>query len=276
MLRKRFKLVLSGSGTKYPVFVGALKRLCEHIEQLRKQGIDAGIDEVCGTSGGAVIAAGLATHYNEKDLKVTMKALEELVLNTLPGPLLDLNFFPFGLNGAFKGNKILKKFREVLPDVFTKTKIPVRIVTFNNNLGEHKIWETSDKVELPLVVRASMSLPFIFDPVFIRGDVHTDGGVTANFPLDIYGVGDDVIGFRIGSGKLERRKIENKIDIITSHVNGMIECSTREHVEDAIHAKVCYLKTSHGGLDLNMDREDVKQQMVDGYKTFDSWLTRGN
>ena len=67
MTRKKVKLVLSGSGTRYPCFIGTIQRLLE-------EGYE--IEEVCGTSGGAIIAAGFASWYDPEKPEEIVKVIQ--------------------------------------------------------------------------------------------------------------------------------------------------------------------------------------------------------
>lgn len=278
---KTYKLVLSGSGTRYPCFIGAVKRLLE-------EGIE--IDEVCGTSGGGIIAAGLGWKYDKNNPLSTIQFLEELALNVLPGQLLDPHWLNFAFtvrlgnlfkpgrkvicrntNGVFKGKKILKELRKNLPKGL-KLNIPVRITTFNTNYKKANIWTPEDGVELALLVRATMSLPFIFDPVLINGDLHTDGGATANFPLDVFGEDVDVIGLAFEAGE-GRSDVDDKIALAGAHIDGMMMATMKEDIRDAgPRARVCRIRTSHAGLNLNMSRRQVEDQIREGYESVSKWL----
>ena len=262
----KIKLVLSGSGTRYPVFAGAIKRLL-------LEGYE--IEEVCGTSGGAIVAAALGTKYSSYSLN-TIIDLTDMMLKSIPGKLLDPRWLPYGTKGLFKGNKFLKEFEKRFVSSFKETKIPINIVTYNLDKGKHKVWSSRDAgANLPLCVRASMSLPFIFDPVVIDGDMHIDGGIAANFPLDIFGAGKDVIGLRFQSStQASEKKIKTKIDLIGATIDGMMNSTMNEHIEDAVYARICPLQTKHAGLNLLMTREDMFEQMREGYRSADRWIKK--
>lgn len=268
MTNKKIKLVLSGSGTRYPCFVGAIQRLLE-------EGYI--IEEICGTSGGSIIAAGFASRYNKEKPMEVIKYLEEMCHRTLPGPLLDINFFPFFRKGFYKGKKILKTLRKEYPKSFKELNIPLRVITFNNNLARKKIWTADDEQEVALTVRASMSLPGIFDLVKIEEDWHSDGGIVANFELDAFGTEEkNVFGITFaGIKKAQRREIFWKKDMIQSHIDGAIEEAMLEDIEDMdINIPVCYIKTDHGGLNLKMTVNDVIEQIYDGYYSMDERLNK--
>jgi NTE family protein len=263
---KKVKLVLSGSGTRYPVFAGAIKRiLLEGYE----------IEEVCGTSGGAIVAAALGTKYGNNSLN-TIIDLTDMMLKSIPSRLLDPRWFPYGTKGLFKGNKFLKEFEKRFVSSFEETRIPVNIVTYNLDKGMHKVWNAKDAgANLPLCVRASMSLPFIFDPVIIDGDSHIDGGIAANFPLDIFGSGENVIGLRFqNTNPPSKKTIKTKIDLIGATIDGMMNSTMNEHIEDAVYARICPLQTKHAGLNLLMTKEDMFEQMREGFRSADNWIKK--
>lgn len=270
---KKIKLVLSGSGTKYPVFVGAVHALVERGYQFT---------EVCGTSGGSIIAACIASGMKIAEMSALVKRVN-------PAELLDLNWLPFGpTEGLIKGRKFLRQLRIELPETFeeahAKSGIHLNVVTFNVARGTHVIWGSrfTGKADLPLCLRASMSIPFVFDAVQLpfasdgvtkAKETHVDGGVGANFPLDLFGLGEDVIGLRFRPQN-KPRNINSKLDYAMALVDGMIESSTREHTEDAVHARQIYLDTTGGGLDFNLTPAKIEQLIEDGYKSARSALEK--
>ena len=267
MQKKKIKLVLSGSGTRYPCFIGAIERLLE-------EGYE--ITEVCGTSGGAMVAAGFASQYVPEKPKNAIDWMTDMSLEFLPGPLMDVNFLPFYRKGLVAGDRILQKLREHLPKSFQDTKIPVRVVTFNNNYIRHKIWSREDDAELPLCVRASMGLPVIFDLVEINGDWHSDGGIVGNFELDVFGTDPgEVFGIAFSNlNNVARREIKTKKDLVMAHIDGAITASMLEDIEDVNGAKICYIDTVHQGLNLKMTKQDVLDQIVEGYESMDKRLKK--
>ena len=303
-MSKSYKLVLSGSGTRYPCFIGAVKRLLE-------EGLE--IEEVCGTSGGGIIAAGLGWKYDKENPLDSIKFLEDMALSLLPSDLLDPHWFDFALsfrwknlfhgynfsplnlfrknkdvltldpkkmvltrntNGMFKGNKILKVLEKSLPEDL-ELKIPVVITTFNNNWRVVDFWkrEKGNTGDLAKLVRATLSLPIIFDPVMIEGDLHSDGGNIANFPLDVFGRDAKVIGLTFEGMNPTRVVIDDKFDIAGANLDGMMNASMEEDIHDAgPNAHVCQIRTRHTGLNLMMTPADVAEQILDGYDSVSRWL----
>lgn len=254
---KRVKLVLRGGGTRYPVYAGAFKVLSES---------DFLVEEVLGTSAGAIAAGILASGR-------TPEHVHDLMRKALPSKLLDARWFPppvwpfvDGTKGVYKGNTLLDFARENLPSDYDHTALPVHISTHNWTRGENRVWTKGD---LPLHVRASMSLP-IFDMVTIAGDLYEDGGVSGNFLLDYdsWRIRSQapVIGLSLLSpdDTRPRSKPKNKAERLSGSISDLIEANDREHIEDAKHARVVYLRTEHRGLELGMTEEDVDDMVEEG------------
>src|SRR3990167_5565474 len=148
--------------------MGAVIRLLEF-------GIE--IEEVVGTSGGAICASALATFGHDKE------KLKKLVLEVLPSKILKKNLIPIGGTKSIYGNEqILRTFRTHFIEQFKEAKIPTHIVTHNWTRKKPVIWNKPNE-DLPLAANASMCLP-IFDMVEINKDLYEDGGIDANFAID--------------------------------------------------------------------------------------------
>jgi len=266
---KKIKLVLSGSGTRYPVHLGGILRLVE-------EGYE--ITEVCGTSGGAFVAAIIASGYKIND------DLIQLAKDTLPAKnnLIDYSFFSLFLKwGIIKGNKIEKFFAKHIVSTFKETSIPLHVVTTNLNRKAGRIFSTVVDPEMSVVkaVRASMSIPGVFAPVRIDSELYVDGGVTGNFMLDIFGTGEDVVGLYFGPTsqlqdwtEQEKVPINNVKDFISANVAAMMSATTKEHLDDAIYARAIPLFSTHHGLNLYMNDKDVDEMVKEGYMSVDKWL----
>jgi NTE family protein len=238
------------------------------------------IVELCGTSGGALVAAAFASGMSEERMSRLMREVN-------PAALLDPNIVFPGLftwhrnsRGVFSGARILRALRENLPPSFSDCHLPLTVVTFNLELGRHELWssELTPDADLPLVVRASMSLPLIFDPVALpvpgqkKSYLHADGGIGANFPLNVFGDYEEVIGLRFApiTGP---RSIVNKLDMISACIDGLIESTTREHVEDAVHARQIYLRSTGGTLDFNLTQKKIQILEDEGVESVRRWMS---
>lgn len=271
-MNKNIKLVLSGSGILYPCFAGSLLRLAE-------EGYN--ITEVCGTSGGAIVAAAIASGYrlNEELIK--------LVKNTLPAKnnLIDYSVLSLVFNmGLIKGDRIEALFNNYFAKTFKESKIPLHIVTTNIERRAVRVFSTKEDPDtsIALAVRASMSIPGVFAPVKIQDELYVDGGVTGNFMLDLFGAGQDVIGLRFGPYSSAssnwkdspRIPIRNPADYIGANIESMLEASTREHMDDASFARTIFMRSKYGVLNFNINDKDVDIMKKEGYDCTDRWLKK--
>lgn len=268
-MNKKIKVVLSGSGTRYPVHVGGLIRLVE-------EGYE--IEEMCGTSGGAIVAAGIASgHSIGPQLVDIMKELLPSKQGLIDYSLLSL-FFRWGF---VKGDKITELFKQYSPRTFADTTIPLHVVTTNLDRRAPRIFSTKDTpgVCVATAVRASMSIPGVFTPVKIDNEYYVDGGLTGNFVLDIFGTGENVFGLRFGEKNrfanwkdAPRNPINGVADFIDANIESMINATMREHIDDAMFARTITLDTKHGGLNFKMTESDIEEMVHEGWASVDKWL----
>lgn len=270
---RKTKLVLSGSGTRFPVFVGALKRLQESGYEF---------EAVCGTSGGSLVAAGLASGYS-------IAEMESLCLDLLPNlpKLIDLSLVSFLWKwGLIRGDKIEREIARLVPGKIGDTPMDLRIVSVNYDKSSDEeayyvFSKENDKdIAISKAIRASIAVPLIFEPVEIRGDRYIDGAIGANFPLDVYGEdAEGVLGLYMDPGAPDRshnRKqgLGGLVQYIMDVVNIFIAAATQEHIEDADGAKVIFLNSRRKSLDFFLNSKDVGEMIEDGYNQVSSWLEK--
>lgn len=254
-MNKKIKLVLSGSGTLYPAHVGAVKAMVESGHQ---------IEEVCGVSGGAIVAAAIASGYKVDDLV-------KLVKQTLPAKndLIDISLWSLLTKwGLIKGEKIEKMFEKFLVKTFADVKVPLKIVVANVNTGapEFLSKETTPNLSIAKAVRASMAIPFVFCPVKLGQNTYVDGGWVSNFPIDVFGPGENVVGVRFDAAEKERKTISSIKDYIPALINTSIDANMSEDLEDARKACVIKVKTKHKNLNFGMTDKDVDEMVADGHR----------
>ena len=211
-------LVLSGGGVKGYAHLGVLR-------VLERENIK--IDYITGTSIGAFIGTMYSIGYSVDEIE---KLLDDLNIGNFLENVTDntnlsldkkeslkkysvhlsfdneLNFsFPKGLKGTGEEYLILKKLlgKYEYMDNFDNFPIPLRIVATNLNTGETKAFSRGDVAK---VLIASMSIPSIFEPMKIDGEIYVDGLVTRNLPVEeAYEMGADiVIASDIGAPVIEK------------------------------------------------------------------------
>ncbi|NQT26560.1 patatin-like phospholipase family protein [candidate division KSB1 bacterium] len=167
-MKKKIGLALGGGGAR---------GLChiEFIKVLDELGLKASI--ISGTSIGSIIGAFYASGYSGQQME---DLIQEIGLREIT-KLVDPSFF--SIAGLVKGKGILEFLDENLPiHTFEKLKIPLKIIATD-------YWQQKEvilyKGDLIPAIRASISIPAIFEPVKIGGQVLIDGGVSNPVPYDV-------------------------------------------------------------------------------------------
>ena len=204
---KKFGLCLGGGGARGLCHIAFLKVL----DELQLQPC-----MVSGSSMGAIIGAFYCAGFSGKEIE---DLLHEIGLKEIQKML---DFALLSRSSLIKGKGVEKFLREKLPvKEFSELEIPLKIVATD-------FWRESmvvfDKGKLVPAIRASISIPALFDPVIINDAVLIDGGVFNNLPYDIlheeckYVVAIDVSGSRSIPEKLKK---PNWLDNIFSTLNIM-------------------------------------------------------
>jgi NTE family protein len=164
-MKKDVALVLSSGGARGLAHIGA-------IEELEAQGYR--ITSIAGCSMGALIggvyAAGKLAEFREWMKTVDRKKM------------LELTDFSLSLNHIAKGARILEAIMEFVPDMLIED-LPIPYCAVATDLkGGHEV--VFSKGSLFDAIRASISLPSFYEPVYRDGMILIDGGVTNPIPLN--------------------------------------------------------------------------------------------
>ena len=163
---KSVGLVLSGGGARAYAHIGVIKALREAA---------CPIDFVGGSSMGAIVAASLASGWDDAEIEFRMrKAFVE------SNPLSD---YRLPVVGLVKGHKVDARLKEHFGDsLIEDLHLPFFAVSTNLTQGSFQV-HTSGLLREAL--RASISLPGILPPVVSDRQVLVDGAVLNNFPVDV-------------------------------------------------------------------------------------------
>ncbi len=198
--RPRIGLVLSGGGARGAAHVGVLKVL----EQLRVP-----VDAIAGTSMGSIVGGLYACGWSPDELDELFTSLDwRVVLDDYP-PRSEVSFrrkrddagflipFRFGWDfenftlrlpsGLIEGHNVLTLLEAMTAHIhavedFDHLPIPFRCVAADLGDGSKRVFDSGS---LATAIRASMSLPAIFDPIAIGGRRYVDGGIVDNLPIDV-------------------------------------------------------------------------------------------
>lgn len=160
-------LVLSGGGARGFAHIGVARAL-------RQSGIP--IDLMGGTSMGAIVAASLASGWDDYEVVARNR---RCFVDT--NPLADVTLPVVSL---FKGAKVSTLLRREFGDTTMIEDLPYPFFCVTSNLTRGR-FDVRDRGLLARWLRASVAIPGIIRPVFHEGEVNVDGGVINNLPVDV-------------------------------------------------------------------------------------------
>ena len=213
----KIALVLGGGAARGFAHIGVIRVL----EQEKIP-----IDLIVGTSVGSLIGAIYAYDVNSFELEWSAFTLERD------------DIFDYGLMtvftglGAAKGEK-LEEFvttRVPIADI-EDLKIPFAAVATDLNRGVRVVL---DRGPLARAVRASCSIPVVFQPVEHQGGLLVDGGLLDNLPVSVARErGADIVIAVDISVNVENHDITNLIEVIVQSINIMAAENMRRRKQEA-------------------------------------------
>lgn len=175
-------VVLLGGGARGLAHIGFLESLKENKIK---------IDLICGTSMGGIVGGLYAYGYEPEKLKEMAINFEYKTLLNLPKILLNIktkNIFELLILTSY--SKIIKKEGEdIVENILKKLTNEINIENLKTKFfcvaldllsGKEVVF---DKGPLYKALRATMSYPFIFEPLYYDKMVLVDGGVVDNAPV---------------------------------------------------------------------------------------------
>jgi len=205
--RKKVAVVLSGGGAKGSAHIGALK-------VLEKANIP--IDIIVGTSMGSLMGGLYSIGYNSSMLDSLVRIQDWSFLlsdkidpteqDILQRDKNDTYMFSFALNdigrlsfassGFIKGKNLANLFARLTlgyHDSIDFNKLPIAFACVATDITNFReiVFHSGN---LATAMRASMSIPAVFSPVYMDSMVLVDGGLLNNFPVDVAkAMGADII-----------------------------------------------------------------------------------
>ena len=158
-------LALSGGAAQGLAHLGVLESLIE---------ANVPIDLIAGTSGGALYGAMFASG-------LSIEAAQARVIMQTKRNLMDKIDLTVPRYGIIRGRRIEKMIRDAIGDItFDQMKIPFCAVATDLENGEEVVLREGPVYR---AVRASISIPGIFEPVRLGGRVLVDGAVVTPLPV---------------------------------------------------------------------------------------------
>lgn len=308
-------LVFEGGGIKGVAYGGALN-------ELEQRGVLSSIERVAGTSAGGITATLLAVGYSPKeasDILIDTK-FNDFADDSF-GIVRDIKRFisDFGWHkgdffrkwiGNLIRNKTRKKsltFRE-LKKLGNKLDLYLVATNLSDQVSEILSYEYTPDMEIRDAARMSMSLPLYFRCVRYGKDrdVMVDGGITWNYPLNIfdnitylnnsvngesvsYNNGDgytfnhETLGFRldslkeIGQNKFDWSNVPKDIDNILDYTKALIgfiqTMSNKKHLHKNDWNRTIFIDTLDvSATDFDLSRPKIDELIENGKKSVKNYF----
>jgi NTE family protein len=241
-------LALSGGGTRGFAHIGV-------IEVLEEQGVP--VVGIVGTSIGSLIGALNASGYNAKALRQVITTLDlPALLSENTGPMFvftgddrqakmntisALTYKKTGKRGGplgiLTGDKLFQYYTQLMKHVevtdFSELPIPYAAIAADIRTGEKVVLRSGS---LPSAMRASMSIPALFEPWEIDGRLLVDGGLTSNLPIDTAKdlfPGFPIIGVDVSDIPSVGRPLDTFIDVIDQSLTIVMRQRTEQELQHA-------------------------------------------
>ena len=164
-MKKNVALVLSSGGARGFAHIGAIK-------VLEQNGFR--ITSIAGTSMGALVGGIYATGQ--------LQAFEEWISSLDLWEVLRLTDFSISKKGFVKGKKVIEKIKEIVPERnIEDLPVPFCAVATEIMSGTETIFTKGNLYE---AIRASISIPTVFQPLKIGNGFFVDGGLLNPIPVN--------------------------------------------------------------------------------------------
>jgi len=194
--RPKIGIALSGGSTHGAAHIGVLR-------VLEREGIRP--DFITGTSAGALVGCAYAAGISLNDISVIFKSMSwpQLLRPTIMHAL-----------SLFDTSPMEKFLRENIGDgEFSDLDIPFAAIACDIITAEKVVL---NKGYLAQAVRASASIPGLFNPVEVDGRLLVDGGIVDNLPVgEVRRMGADyVIAVDLSKREGPNKRPENPVEVI--------------------------------------------------------------
>lgn len=211
-------IVLSGGGLRGYCYLSLLKLIEENPDIFQ-------IQKIAATSVGAIFAGLIVCGVSYEDLynKLSTKDIGDFQHIKLDNILKFLE--RFGVDDGhffleFVAYFIMKRFKRseiTLSEVYNETNIQLQLTGTCLNLRQPTYFSHINYPDMPLLlaIRISISIPFYFIPIYYQNKLYVDGGVTDNFPVQLF---DDEMDSTLGVYLIDNREVKQEINTFEDYV----------------------------------------------------------
>jgi NTE family protein len=268
-------LIISGGSMRGFTFLGVIKYL-EEIDILQN------IETFTGTSIGACLSLCLSLKFTSKELidiftNLDIENQRDITIDNV------LKFFEnYGLDD---GEKIVTIFKIIIDKKIkllkSETEITDENITFQNlfNITKNKLTivgcclnnmetifynhELTPDMKVLDALRITFSIPFIFKPVLIDGKYYVDGGITNNYPIELFD-SKESIGIVSVNKNMYDLKIENIEHFLTSILWSSFYYELKKKIE--MYKEITInIECEINSFDFALDKKKKKKLIEFGY-----------
>ncbi|WP_434641964.1 patatin-like phospholipase family protein [Thermoanaerobacterium thermosaccharolyticum] len=208
-MRPKVGLILGGGAARGYAHLGVLKKLEEK---------NIPIDFIIGTSIGALIGA---IYASGNDLEKIIKDVRDINFLKLI-KMLDLNI---PQRGFIKGDKIEKFLSSYMKKDFDELKIPLYAIATDIKQGREIIFSKGSVIK---AVRASISIPVVFEPVEFQNTKLVDGSIINFDAIDLaLKLGADIIIISDVSSNIDIRIFNMSFYNFVNNIKRILQSNNR-------------------------------------------------
>ncbi|HEV7551117.1 MAG TPA: patatin-like phospholipase family protein, partial [Candidatus Angelobacter sp.] len=245
--RPKVGLVLEGGGALGLAHIGVIQWLEEH---------RVPVDYVAGTSMGGLVGGLYATGHSAPEVKALIKTIDWDQVLAGQTPYKNLSFrrkedateypnrmefglrkglgFPEGFNSGQEVMMILDRVALPYSNIKDFNDLPTPFACVSTDLVTNKAY-VFRQGSLSLALRATMSLPGIFDPVRSNGQILADGGLMDNLPVDVAeSMGAEVtIAVHLEIAKMDPKESMSSFGVLGRSISVVIAANELHSMEKA-------------------------------------------
>lgn len=310
-------LVLEGGGVKGIALVGSVVALAEHGYRFAR---------VAGSSAGALVGSIIVAMQRRGEpmsrVDDIMRTLDYTRMLDRRGAARWLRWWPTGANalgilfhqGMYQGKYLQDWTRGVLADLGVRTFADLafddpgsalppeksyRLVVTSSDLSRQRLmflpWDLESygldprRFSVARAVRASAAIPFMFEPVRIKGtygvSTLADGSLLRSYPIEIFDRGDGkpsrwpTIGIRLSSPSSEQapaKAVTGPISLIQNLIYTTVDSTQVRHVSDPDNVERSIFAKPRGVRWTDFDLTPAQQESLfeSGYLAGRKWLAK--
>lgn len=276
-------LVLSGGAIKGFSFIGVIRFLEE-------RNVMKYFETFIGSSAGSLVCLFLSLGMSSIEIEETCM---DILTNYIKEPI-DLNCV-LNLNetlGIDNGNIVVQHLKSICKKQFdddninfinlmkkTGNNLVVCASNLSTRIPTYFSADTTPLVHVIDAIRASITIPFIFTPKLINGNIYVDAGVFDNFPIEFVRkfVSKDTLGVMIQSKPYKPATPLNILSYFWLMIDSMLD---RINMKDVVNENIAILEIDvtneesfnidFNTMKLNIDIDKISGYVSKGYESASS------